>query len=126
MASRLERADNENMVTPNFSDRHRFARRLGAFAGLIIVHAVLLGSGWVLAGEVGLLLAIAVALVVEAKLAKHRTTTLDRSSSSSAQRPDRSAVVSDPPLGVRCVRSTPRRGGSEVVATTRAAGRRRP
>ncbi len=87
------------MVTPNFSDRHRFARRLGAFAGFIIVHAVILGGGWVLAGEVGLLLAIAVALVYEAKLAKHRTRALDRSSSSSAQAPDRSAVVTTAAAG---------------------------
>ena len=51
-------------MATNFFDRHRFARRIGALAALIIVHAVLLGSGWVLAGEVGLLLAMAVVLVI--------------------------------------------------------------
>ena len=52
--------------------RSRFARRRIALVVLIVVHAALLGSGWVLASELGLLLAMLIVFVVEARLAKHR------------------------------------------------------
>ena len=81
------------MAAPAQSLRYRFARRCVAVVVLVVVHTALLGSGWVLAGELGLLLAMFVVSVVEARVAKYRVLAPDKSRASVPCRPKQSKMV---------------------------------
>lgn len=60
------------MATNARRHRHGLARRVGVHGSLIGVYIATLVGGWALGGEIGLLVAMLVVIVVEARLADHR------------------------------------------------------
>ncbi len=62
------------MATNATRHRHGLARRVGLHGSLIGVYIATLVAGWALGGEIGLLVAILVVIVSEARLADHRMT----------------------------------------------------
>lgn len=62
------------MATNAGRHRHGLARRVGVHASLVGVYVATLVAGWALGGEIGLLVAILVTIVSEARLADHRMT----------------------------------------------------